>query len=186
VRLSWLLEAIELLSLFVTRKYQMRSLWMEGAELIQSDPSTVASGELKLWEQVGQRLDLTPAMIADYLNAARQALPLDDPLVAASLRKIAVVSLHEKIARTAAEALRTRTGAKVTVVPSPASEETIQEALQADLILFVWAATSYAVLEKFESVKYKLEFVQGTGSASIVRAAERWASRLRESAESFQ
>jgi hypothetical protein len=185
VRLSWLLEAIELLSLFVTRKYQMRSLWMEGAELIKSDPSTVASGELKLWEQVGQRLDLTPAMIADYLNAARQALPLDDPLVAAPLRRIAVVSLHEKIARTAAEALRARTGAKVTVVPSPAPEETIQEALQADLILFVWAATSYAVLEKFESVKPKLEFVQGTGSASIVRAAERWASRLSRSAEPF-
>ena len=56
-----------------------------------------------------------------------------------------------------------------------------RHALSADLILYVWAATSHATYRAFDGYRGKLEYVQGTGPSSIILAAERWAIRQEKS-----
>jgi hypothetical protein len=101
-------------------------------------------------------------------------------LVVAGLKKIAIVTLQERAGRLARDQLVARTKADIFLVSSHVADEATEAAVEADLVLFVWAATKHAVLRAFDGVRDKLAFVQGTGPASIVLAAERWAEmRLR-------
>jgi len=55
----------------------------------------------------------------------------------------------------------------------------------ADVVLFVWSATTHAVFRAFDAVdKKRFAYVQGTGAASIVLALERWIARQEEAAVS--
>ena len=48
-------------------------------------------------------------------------------------------------------------------------------ASQPGMLLFVWSAVKHAVYRAFDNIdKEKIAYVSGTGSASIVRALERW------------
>ncbi|MCL6250825.1 hypothetical protein M3P36_07175 [Altererythrobacter sp. KTW20L] len=100
-----------------------------------------------------------------------------DPLLSSGFNKIAIVSLHERAAREAAAQIEKLTLANVIVVTDHAAGEGTASAASADVILFVWGATKHAAYRAFDKVRDRLEYVQGTGSASIVRALERRAGK---------
>lgn len=132
-----------------------------------------------LWVRLGSRLGLETAISRDALGIDA-GVPTDeavDPLEDAGFRKIAIVSLHEKAAREAANEIEERTGASVLVVSDYAAGDATQSAASADVILFVWGAAKHAVYRAFDKVRDRLEYVQGTGSGSIVRALERRVAR---------
>lgn len=175
-RLGWLLEAIDLLSMNIQVTTEIDALWSVGAELIRRDPSVVRSGEFRLWRQLGSRLRIASESVNEYLPVDAGQLDVDDPLAHVGLRRIAIVTLQERAGRVARDQLIERTNAEVFVVASTVADGATAAAAEADLVLFVWSATKHAVLRAFDGVRDKLQFVQGTGPASIVLAAERWAA----------
>jgi vacuolar-type H+-ATPase subunit F/Vma7 len=122
---------------------------------------------------VGIDVETTQEMIIEPIEA-EETVEID-PLSILNLRKIAVVTLNERAAKQAAEELKSRTGAEVVIVTSTTADDLTKTAESADLILFVWAASTHAVYRTFDHVRDKLQYVQGTGPSSIVLAAERWA-----------
>lgn len=181
VRLSWLLEALDLLSLHAADLSGIDSLWLAGAEMIRRETLSVPQFELRLWDQLGRRLGVPEVSIREFLGKEELPAPEVDPLAAAKLRTVAIITLHERAGKLAAELLTSRTGAEVLVVSSLVADERTKAAADADLILFVWAATKHAVLRAFDGVRHKIEYVQGTGPSSIVHAAERWVADRAES-----
>jgi hypothetical protein len=155
------------------------SLYADGLGLAERKGIVLTRAEAGIWRDIGKALELTPSDIDQYLDPL---LPTDassahDMLSQLTLRQIAIVSLREASAQDAAKQLQERTGAKVSVVSSLVAGPETRHALSADLILYVWAATSHATYRAFDGSRDKLEYVQGTGAASIVLAAERWAKR---------
>jgi hypothetical protein len=173
-RLSWLLEAIDLLSLHLTDVSEVHKLWIEGAQLIRRDRRVVAGGESSLWRQLGLRLELPEPTIREFLGSETVGISREDVLASAGLRRIAIVTLQERAGRVARDMLANRTKAEVILVTSTVADSATKMAAESDLILFVWSAAKHAVLRAFDGVRQKLEYVQGTGPASIVLAAERW------------
>lgn len=172
-RLAWLGEALELLTEQSTAQDYL-ALWYAGAGLIKVDHEGFSVADRHLWYRLGRRLGLDVATPHEALGG--NWLPLqsaDDPLLAAGFKKIAIVSLHERAAREAAAQIEDRTHAHVVLVTDHAAGEGTASATTADVILFVWGATKHAVYRAFDKVRDRLEYVQGTGSASIVRALER-------------
>lgn len=176
-RLAWLGEALELLTEQSSSKAYL-PLWFAAANLLGQDPSATSPSDFRLWSRLGRRLDLDQPAIDETLgelpSSAEAAI---DPISAAGFAKIAIVSLHERAARAAADEIAQRCRANVIVVTDHAAGEATDSAASADVILFVWGATKHAVYRAFDKVRDKLEYVQGTGSASIVRALERRASQ---------
>lgn len=172
-RLAWLGEAIELLTeQSVAQDYL--ALWYAGARLIKVDHEGLSFADRHLWHRLGRRLGLDEATTGEALGGNWQVLEsASDPLVAWSFKKIAIVSLNERAAREAAAQIASRTNAQVIVVTDHAAGEATASAATADVILFVWGATKHAVYRAFDKVRDRLEYVQGTGSSSIVRALER-------------
>lgn len=172
-RLTWLSEALDLLTdQSVAQDYL--SLWYSGATLIKADRADLPAGDLRLWHRLGCRLGLEKTVVDTALGGIEDLLkPSADPLLSAGLKKIAIVSLHERPALAAAAQIRSRTDANVIVVGDHAAGEGTASAATADVILFVWGATKHAVYRAFDKVRDRLEYVQGTGAESIVRALER-------------
>lgn len=172
-RLAWLGEALELLTeQSIAQDYL--ALWYAGAGLTKVDHEGFSVADRHLWYRLGRRLGLDVATTHEALGG--NWLPLqsaDDPLLAAGYKKIAIVSLHERAAREAAAQIEDRTHAQVVLVTDHAAGEGTASAATADVILFVWGATKHSVYRAFDKVRDRLEYVQGTGSASIVRALER-------------
>ncbi|WP_370056550.1 hypothetical protein [Sinorhizobium fredii] len=172
-RLAWLGEALELLTEQSSAQDYL-GLWYAGAGLINVDHEGFSVADRYLWYRLGRRLGLDGTATDEALGV--DWLPLhsaDDPLLAAGFRKIAIVSLHERAAREAAAQIEDRTQAHVVLVTDHAAGEGTASAATADVILFVWGAAKHAVYRAFDKVRDRLEYVQGTGSASIVRALER-------------
>lgn len=172
-RLSWLGEALELLTEQSTAQDYL-GLWYAGAGLTKADHEGFSVADRHLWYRLGRRLGLDVATTHEALGG--NWLPpqsADDPLLAAGFKKIAIVSLNERAAREAASQIEDRTHAHVVLVTDHAAGEGTASATTADVILFVWGATKHAVYRAFDKVRDRLEYVQGTGSASIVRALER-------------
>lgn len=150
------------------------ALWFDGAGLIKVDHDGLSFTDRHLWHRLGRRLGLDAATTDEALGGGWQTLEAaSDPLLACGVKKIAIVSLHERAAREAALQIEQRSRANVLVVTDHAAGEGTASAATADLILFVWGATKHAVYRAFDKVRDRLEYVQGTGSASIVRALER-------------
>ncbi len=172
-RLAWLGEALEMLTeQSITQSYL--ALWYAGARLIKSDRDELPMSDLALWLRLGIRLGLEQDVIAETLGTRSHVAPVsEDPLRTSSFKKIAIVTLHERAAREAAAEIESRTSAHIFVVTDHAAGEGTASASTADVILFVWGASKHAVYRAFDKVRDKLEYVQGTGSASIVRALER-------------
>lgn len=172
-RLAWLGEALEMLTeQSIDQSYL--SLWYVGARLIKSDRAELSISERALWLRLGLRLGLEKETIVETLGTDSGVVAItEDPLRSSKFKKIAIVTLHERAAREAATEIEIRTNAHVVIVTDHAAGDGTASASTADVILFVWGATKHAVYRAFDKVRDRLEYVQGTGSASIVRALER-------------
>lgn len=176
-QLPYALDAIELLECEYPQPEAPANLWLAAADLILRSPDVLVPSEKELWRRVGKRLGVEDRDIEHYLpaEAETETEPLD-ALADADLHHIAIVCMREPQAREAAEQIRARTGAQVTLVTGNAAGAETDHARSATVVLFVWLATSHAVFRAFDGVDRKrLCYVQGTGAASIMRALERWA-----------
>jgi hypothetical protein len=176
VRLPFLLEALELLSSYCQDLGLAQGLWIDGVTFLKGQSVELTVSEGSLWRSIGRKLGFDQAILDEYLLHITSAdgLAEDDPLKLASLRKIAIVSLHQKAAEAAAGLIRERTGADVFVVSELVAGRDTKNAHTADVVLLVWAATKHAVYRAFDDVRDKITYVQGTGASSIVLALERW------------
>lgn len=178
-RLVWLSEAISLLTDHSINADYL-ALWYSGAALIRQDSRDQTFDDWLLWRRLGGRLGLDLSVADEALGyRAEEVEVAADPLTAVGYAKIAIVSLHERPAVEAAAQIRERTAADVIVVVQHAAGEATASAATADVILFVWGANKHAVYRAFDKVRDRLEYVQGTGSASIVRALARRAATAR-------
>ena len=178
-RLGWLAAALDSLAPIHDSPSQMVDLYTEGLSLAVRKGLKFSKTETKAWKTIGRALELDAEDVKQLVEPA-SALPSNknqDVLANAGLRQIAIVSLLEPSARDAAIELQLRTGAKVSVVTALDANAETRHASMADLILYVWAASTHATYRAFDNSRDKIEYVQGTGSASIVMAAERWADR---------
>ncbi len=171
--LPFLLEAVELLDRFAVERH-CENLWIEGAVFVRSNLDLLSIGEQKLWRHVGERIKMDTETLDEYCPDPKAEWTVD-PLRTAALLHISIVSLRERQANEAANVIRNRTGAKVEVVSETVSGTSTDKAATADVVLFVWSASSHAVFRAFDGLdRERLAYVSGTGSASIVRALERW------------
>ena len=97
-----------------------------------------------------------------------------DILKQVSFKKIAIVSLQENSARSASLEIKERTGADVIIINKNAAGDLTESAKSADVILYVWASAKHSIYRAFDNNRELLQYVQGTGSASILRALESW------------
>ncbi len=181
-RLPWLATALDTLIQNHANPPELQDLWIDGADLIRRHGIPLSRTERSVWRQLGRIVGLDDESVRTLiveLTEAEERLEADS-LAELHLRKIAIVSLQEGAARRAAEELRSRTGADVVIVTSTAADDLTRAALSADLILFVWASCTHAVFRVFDHARDKMQYVQGTGPASIVLAAEHWAAHRQE------
>jgi hypothetical protein len=90
---------------------------------------------------------------------------------------VAIVSTREEQARRAAEMLGERTDADIVVVTATHGGGEVNAAINAEVIAYVWSASTHAVFRAFDKVdRKKIAYVKGTSAASIVLAVERWVS----------
>lgn len=176
-RLSWLLGVLETLVQDHPAPVRLQDLWINGADWLSRNQVSLSNTERSLWRRLGRNVGLEDEFIIQFIGEPRvEEKSAIDELSGLQLRKLAIVSLHERAAKAAAEELHKRTGANVVIVTSTSANELTRTAESADLILFVWAACTHAVYRAFDHVRDKLQYVQGTGPSSIVLAAEQWAS----------
>lgn len=178
-RLDWLAGALDTLATVHVKPDRLWDLYVDGLTLADRRGLVFTPVQIRTWENIGRALELSQADISEALSPLQppQGQPFTDPLDIAELRQIAIISLQEASAREAARELERRTGARVNVVISSVADSQLRHAKNADLILYVWAATSHAAYRTFDSVRERIEYVQGTGCSSIVLAAERWVER---------
>lgn len=151
--------------------------WIAVGTFAKSKDAKLTQGERLLWRKVGADIGWDMGTLDEYMPLP--ASPADgtatDPLKAAGLKKIAIVSMREEQAGRAAELLRDRTGATVILVSDTASGPETDSAATSDVIAYVWSATTHAVFRAFDKVdRKKFAYVRGTGAASILLAVERW------------
>lgn len=178
-RVGWLLAVLESLAPLHPDPGSMLDLWSEAVALAARKSLVLTPSQWRAWQRVGGLLELDGDTVSSELARFR---PVDqaaesDPLAAVKWQKIAIVSLQESAAREAAKELRARTGANVVVAGSLVQDGLTKAAEAADVILLVWAACSHAVYRAFDEHRDRLAYVQGTGTSSILNAAERMAER---------
>ena len=174
-QLYFALDAIELLERELPGTEAPMSIWIEAANLIKRASEALPVSDRALWRRIGTRLNFDDATISEYLPPEPTQELDQDPLAAAALQHVAIVCLREEQAKQAASEIQKRTGAKVTVVTSTAAGAETQLACTAEVVLFVWLASTHAVFRAFDGFdRRKLSYVQGTGSTSIVKSLERW------------
>lgn len=173
-QLPFVLDAVELLEREFPKPEASANLWLAAADLILRAPDTLTPSEKSLWRRVGKRLAFDDATIDRYVPPDTE-LDQIDPLAEAKLRHIAIVCMREAQARDAAAQIQERTGAEISVVIGKTAGSETDHARSADVVLFVWMATSHAVFRAFDRFdRRRFCYVQGTGASSIVRALERW------------
>jgi len=177
-KLSFVLESLDLLDELSAQVGTAQGLWIDGVTFIQTRMVPLTSAEDKLWRRLGAKLGFDSATILEYLPPELKDKESDflraDPLTTADLKKVAIVSLHSKAAKAAADLIRERSRADVLVVDDFVAGSGTASARSADVILLVWAATKHSVFRAFDDVRGKLVYVQGTGPSSIMLALERW------------
>jgi len=175
--LPFLLAAVELFDRLGTSD-QAERFWIVAGSLHQRQRDALTAGERRLWRQVGKRLGYEDNLLDEFLPMpAGSETAQDDLLRTAGLNKIAIVSTREEQARRAVDLLSERTDAELLVVTATTSGQETSLALDADLIAYVWAASTHAVFRAFDKIdRKKIVYVQGTGAVSIVLAVERWVS----------
>jgi hypothetical protein len=175
--LPYLLAALELLADFSSDHGTAQGLWIDGATFIKDHTVLLTSTERDLWKSIGLNLGFDQSTVAEYLTEQGSTLQNDefeDIFATSDLKKVAIVSLHEKSAKAAADIIRQRSGAEVIIVSDHVAGAATLSAQSADVVLVVWAATKHSVYRAFDKVRDKLAYVQGTGPSSILLALERW------------
>ena len=175
--LPYLLAALELLADFSSDHTTAQGLWIDGATFIKEHSVLLTSTELGLWRIIGNNLGFDLGTVDEYVpdkEISSQSEISEDIFAAQGLKKVAIVSLHEKSAKAAADIIRQRAGAEVVIVSDHVAGAATQNAQTADVVLVVWAATKHSVYRAFDKVRDKLAYVQGTGPSSILLALERW------------
>lgn len=174
-QLAYALDAIELLERELPDAAATASLWIEVADMIKRSPDSLSPADRDLWRSAGARLGFDAATLAEYLPPEPAEAKVADILAAANLKHVAIVCLREQQAEQAAKLIQERCGAEVTVVTSSSAGAETTLACTADVVLFVWMASTHAVFRAFDKYDRKrFCYVQGTGASSIVRALERW------------
>ena len=171
--LPFLLGVVDLLNSKGTEE-KCGNFWITGAAYLQNNPKYLTSGERSLWRQIGFKI-FDQSTVDEYLPVPSVEDCGLDPLKAANLKKVAIVSMREQQAKNAAEMIEQRSGASVHVVTTKSAGSQTDNAATAEVILFVWRATSHAIFRAFDKIeKEKVAYVQGTGASSILLALERW------------
>jgi hypothetical protein len=184
--LPFVLEAIEVILELTLVESRAQDLWIDGVTLAARQPDGVVPTERLLWRALGLRAGFTQADMEAYIPTPPSDAEVEaqvDPVERVGLKKIAIVSLHERAADEASAILAERTGATVFVVNETVAGPATSRAQSADVVLFVWAATKHAVFRAFDTVRDRLVYVQGSGAGSIVLALERWAAKRLDGAE---
>lgn len=179
-KLPFLLNALEVLGEYTTQSATAQGLWVDGVTFIRSRAVAITPTEARLWRVVGTGLGFDWTTIDEYVPfvAKSDEHAPEDPLATSGLRKVAIVSLHDRAARAAADIIQERSGAQVVVVDEVVAGAATDSAHSADVILLVWAATKHAVYRAFDDVRDKIAYVQGTGMSSIILALERWLNNV--------
>ena len=166
-----------------SRHRRDRNLWLAAADVILHAPDALTQSDKTLWRTVGLRLGFDAPTIEQYLPFDKSRAEAVDPLKNLQLHHIAIVCLREEQANQAAAIIRERTAARVTTVSAKSAGPETKQAQQADVVLFVWMASTHAVFRAFDGYDRKrFCYVQGTGSSSIVRTLERWGISSRSGA----
>jgi hypothetical protein len=174
-QLYFALDAIELIERELPDLKPAEELWFGAANVIRRGADSLPPADREIWRRVGLRLGFDAATIAQYLPPETTETESLDPLGAAELKHVAIVCLREKQARQAAQEIESRTAAKVTVITTTVGGGETNHACNADVVLFVWLASTHALFRAFDQYeRKKLCYVQGTGHSSIVKALERW------------
>jgi hypothetical protein len=178
-RLDWLMGVLDSLAPLHPEPDSMLGLWSEALALAMRKRAVLSPTQFRTWQRVARLLEIPADSVASDLDALRPpaSQAQTDPLQAVGWRKIAIVSLQEGAAREAARELGARTGAEVVLVTSLVQDGLTKAAQLADVVLLVWAACSHAVYRAFDDRRDRLVYVQGTGTSSILAAAERWAEQ---------
>lgn len=177
-QLPFALDAIELLERELQETDATGNLWLAAADVLKRSAAGLSPLDRELWRSAGARLGIDAGAIAEYLSTEPDLEVVVDRLAAAQLHHVAIVCLREEQAQQAAIVIRQRTGAEVTVVTATAGGAETSHARQADVVLYVWMASTHAVFRAFDGYDRKrFCYIQGTGSSSIVRSLERWVNR---------
>lgn len=156
---------------------QCENFWILAGDFVRGDPHVLSAGERLLWRQVGARIGYDAGTLDGYVPLPQETAAAD-PIRQAALEKVAIVSLRERQAQEAAGLLRERSDAQIVVVSETQPGARTQSALTAQVVLFVWSATTHAVFRAFDGIdQTRFEYVQGTSATSIVLALERWVSK---------
>jgi hypothetical protein len=173
--LPFVAEGLELLSEYSGLLGDREALWIDAMGVVQRREQSISQAERSLWEDLGSQLGVPKAVVEEYLPVRPQTTPETDVLSDLGLKRIAIISLQEKQATAAANVIRKRTGAEVTVSTEKVPGTQTEVARRADVILFVWSAAKHAVFAALDDVRDRIAYVQGTGASSIVMSLERWA-----------
>jgi hypothetical protein len=174
-QLYFALDAVEIMERELPDPQPAVNLWIEAADVIKRSADVLPVADREMWRRVGMRLGFDEATIYQYLPPDPPEEKAKDPLASAELTHIAIVCLREQQAKLATEEIKTRSGAKVTVVTATVAGAQTAQACTADVVLFVWLASTHAVFRAFDGFdRQRFCYVQGTGSSSIVRTLERW------------
>jgi hypothetical protein len=173
--LPFMLAAVELLHRLGSAGNAER-LWVLAGEFVRLRPHLLTPAERHLWRRVGGDIGYDAAVLDEYVPGPGPGEAEEDPIRAAAFTRIAVVSTREEQALRAAEILRERSGAEVIVVTATAGGYETRSAVTADVIAYVWSASTHAVYRALDKIdRRKIAYVRGTGAGSIVMAVERWA-----------
>jgi hypothetical protein len=176
--LPFLLEAVEVILDLTSAETRAQQMWLDGVARAARQAEGITPTERSLWRALGLRAGFGDADIEEYLppTVLEAQEPLVDPIERLDVKKIAIVSLHQRAADEACAIIAKRTDATVFVVNETVVGPATHRAQTADVVLFVWAATKHAVFRAFDSMRERLVYVQGSGASSIVLALERWAA----------
>lgn len=173
-QLPFALDTIELLATQHPDPQAPENLWFKAADIARRYSQQLLESEKVLWRDIGLRIGFEEADIQQYFPIEQKVVS-KDLLTNANFKKIAIVCMRERQARDAAKIIQARTGVEVLIVSTTVAGIETDHACACDVVLFVWMASTHAVFRAFDEFdRRKLFYVQGTGSASIVRALERW------------
>lgn len=178
-QIPYALDVIELLQSELPDAESIANLWIDAADVIKRASNSITPSERKLWRCAGERLGIDDATILEYLPIEVHEDKVD-LLAAADLNHVAIVCMREEQAKQAVEVISDRCGekTKLTVVTSKVAGADTTTACNADVVIYVWMASTHAVFRAFDGFdRERFCYVQGTGASSIVRTLERWIIR---------
>jgi hypothetical protein len=178
VLVPFVIEALDLLGCYISDRSVLGNLLNEIASFIREDPSAYSPEEKSILRRIGKSIGFEDEDIGKVLGITETVNDeAEDILAHTKLDKIAIVSLQEGAASSAASIIRERSGASVNIVSEKVAGNKTKGSKNADVIIFVWAANKHAVYRVFDDVREKIAYASSVGKQSIILALERWVVR---------